>query len=189
MADEFSDAGKIRLQNPDSLSRIIEKKLPKTVIEKTPKVNAAAVYNSANEIEEKILSDYLVEHFQDIGGWKGKNYLSIEDLDKIPPYKKYLPSEVQKFTVEERLLPDSIFDPLPQPDVFSLISSYQSTKAVEVPTKAAESPNKPNPSQYLEESEFERMIKLKTKNKKVFSIVDDFLNRSKKKRSAYSRNY
>ena len=70
MADEFSTSGKVRMQNPDDLSRMIEKKLPKTVIERRVQVKSEIVYNRSNVLEEKIVSEYLVEHFQDIGGWK-----------------------------------------------------------------------------------------------------------------------
>lgn len=185
MVDKFGTTGKIKMQNPDDLSRMMEKKLPKTVIEKAAQFRQEIVFNPSNELEEKIVSDYLVEHFQDIGGWKGQKFLSVEDLDKIPSYKRYLPAEIQKFEVQERLLPDSIFDPLPQPGSFSLLNSFQSTaQDLKKPEKIEE-----KVKNLYEENDFERLIKLKTRNKKVFAMADDLLSRSKHKRPVLNKNF
>jgi hypothetical protein len=194
--------------NPDLLSQKLATPLPRTQIEKP-----AFIEKNKQQViqvqEEEIISNYLVEHFQDIGGWKAKSYLKVEDIHKAPNFTHHIPIEVQKFEFQEKTLPESIFKPRPEPDYSqSFYSSFKESKNLEVgksledlkeqekkiveeKKEKEKKEEKEGKIRRLEQKIMsggeevleERMIKLKTRNKKVLAMVDDLMSRAQKRRA------
>jgi hypothetical protein len=91
---------------------MLDTKLPRTERqEKKPKSNKIKEVDEV-KIEQKLISNHLSEHYLDIGGWKAKNFLDIQDIKNAKPtITPYMQIPVQKFEFETMSLPDSIFNP------------------------------------------------------------------------------
>ena len=188
-----ADSQKQFTLNPFHLNHILSSELPRTTIEKIKTISSKPTKPSPN-LEQQIISDYLVEHFQDIGGWKAKDFIEVEDISRPPTYKHYLPLDIQKFEIEEKTLPESIFEPPPAPDYNkSLYTSMQDSQAYYLEMSHDRLRKEKETEEKIRimeekmkvgscEGEDERMIKLTTRNKKVFAMVDDLMNRVEKRK-------
>ena len=192
-ASSSTDKQKPLTLNPYHLNQILSSELPRSTIEKIKTTSSKPPKPSSNQ-EQQIISDYLVEHFQDIGGWKAKDFIEVEDITRAPTYKHYLPLDIQKFEIQEKNLPESIFEPPPAPDYNkSLYTSVQDSQAfylemsldrIKKEKEIEEKIRKMEEKMKIGsgEGEDERMIKLTTRNKKVFAMVDDLMNRAEKRK-------
>jgi hypothetical protein len=197
MENEAGGWGK--LVNWQDYKKMLDTKLPRTERqEKKPKSNKIKEVDEV-KIEQKLINNHLSEHYLDIGGWKAKNFLDIQDIKNAKPtITPYMQIPVQKFEFETMSLPDSIFNPktIEKPPEEELEESKDRPLTLnDLINSVAPEPPKPSPQEIklqsmidkmnekTFESDDERLAKLRARNHKVYMMVDQLLKKPDKSKS------